>query len=302
MDDHVSEVGELAATFNEMLDRIQKLFNTQERLVADVSHELRSPLTTVQGNIELLQRIAANGNAHALHDQQYQETLQETLREVESETNRMSRMINDLLLLAQAGIPLTSGFVAKFTVFSAAVDDRQYALLIIGALTVLILRGSPEARIWLDQAGLHGIAPIIGIIAAALAGLSREAIRLAAAYARERVAFGQPIILHQAIAHQLADMAVEVECSRLLVRQAAWLAAAGRTFDHAEGSMSKLKAGRTAVWVTERAIQILGGYGYTREYPVERMHRDAKIYDIFEGTEQIQQLVISRAISGMHIK
>jgi heavy metal sensor kinase len=102
MDDHVSEVGELAATFNEMLDRIQKLFNTQERLVADVSHELRSPLTTVQGNIELLQRIAANGNANALHDRQYQETLQETLREVESETNRMSRMINDLLLLAQA--------------------------------------------------------------------------------------------------------------------------------------------------------------------------------------------------------
>ena len=74
------------------------------------------------------------------------------------------------------------------------------------------------------------------------------------------------------------------------------------TYVNAEGSMSKLKAGRVAVWVTERAIQILGGYGYTREYGVERMHRDAKIFDIYEGTEQIQQLVISRAISGLRIE
>jgi alkylation response protein AidB-like acyl-CoA dehydrogenase len=72
-------------------------------------------------------------------------------------------------------------------------------------------------------------------------------------------------------------------------------------FEHAEGSMSKLKAGEVAVWVTERAIQILGGNGYTREFPVERWHRDAKIYDIFEGTAEIQQMVIARAITGMHI-
>ena len=89
--------------------------------------------------------------------------------------------------------------------------------------------------------------------------------------------------------------------ARLLVWRAAWLANNGG-YTNAEGSMAKLKAGRVAVWVTERAIQIHGGYGYTREYPVERMHRDAKIYDIFEGTEQIQQLVVSRAISGMHIQ
>jgi acyl-CoA dehydrogenase len=79
----------------------------------------------------------------------------------------------------------------------------------------------------------------------------------------------------------------------------------GRTgvhFENAEGSMSKLKAGEVAVWVTARAIQILGGNGYTREYPVERWHRDAKIYDIFEGTAEIQQLVIARAISGMQIR
>jgi alkylation response protein AidB-like acyl-CoA dehydrogenase len=99
----------------------------------------------------------------------------------------------------------------------------------------------------------------------------------------------------------LADMATEIDAARLLVYRAAWLARNGG-YTNAEGSMSKLKAGRVAVWVTERAIQILGGYGYTREYPVERMHRDAKIYDIFEGTEQIQQLVISRAISGLRIE
>jgi two-component system OmpR family sensor kinase len=97
-----SEVGQLAATFNEMLDRIQKLFHTQERLIADVSHEMRTPLTTVQGNIELLQRIAANHGAKSQENGLNQETLQETLREVENETTRMSRMINDLLLLAQA--------------------------------------------------------------------------------------------------------------------------------------------------------------------------------------------------------
>jgi acyl-CoA dehydrogenase len=76
----------------------------------------------------------------------------------------------------------------------------------------------------------------------------------------------------------------------------------GVPFENAEGSMSKLKAGETAVWATERAIQILGGNGYTREFPVERFHRDAKIYDIFEGTAEIQQLMIARAISGVQIK
>ncbi|HEV7865457.1 MAG TPA: acyl-CoA dehydrogenase family protein, partial [Acidimicrobiia bacterium] len=100
----------------------------------------------------------------------------------------------------------------------------------------------------------------------------------------------------------LADMATEIDAARMLVYRALWLARNGEGYQNAEGSMSKLKAGRTAVWVTERAIQILGGYGYIRDFPVERWHRDAKIYDLFEGTEQIQQLVISRAISGVHIR
>ncbi|HEX7165808.1 MAG TPA: acyl-CoA dehydrogenase family protein, partial [Acidimicrobiales bacterium] len=133
-------------------------------------------------------------------------------------------------------------------------------------------------------------------------GIARAAYEYSLAYAKERKQFGRAIIENQSIAFMLADMKTELDAARLLVWRAAWMAKAGKPFENGEGSMSKLKAGRTAVWITERAIQILGGYGYVREYPVERWHRDAKIFDIFEGTEQIQQLVISRAISGVHVK
>jgi acyl-CoA dehydrogenase len=132
-------------------------------------------------------------------------------------------------------------------------------------------------------------------------GVARAAYEYALQYAHERHAFGKPIIQNQSIAFMLANMCMQIDAARLLVWRAAYLANNGG-YTNAEGSMSKLYAGRTAVWVTERAIQILGGYGYTREYPVERWHRDAKIYDIFEGTEQIQELVIARAISGLRIE
>ena len=132
-------------------------------------------------------------------------------------------------------------------------------------------------------------------------GVARAAYEYALEYAHEREAFGKPIIMNQSIAFMLANMCMEIDAARLLVWRAAWMAR-NAEYRNAEGSMSKLYAGRTAVWVTERAIQILGGYGYTREYPVERWHRDAKIYDIFEGTEQIQELVIARAISGLRIE
>ena len=132
-------------------------------------------------------------------------------------------------------------------------------------------------------------------------GIARAAYEYSLEYAKERHAFGRPIIMNQSIAFMLADMATEIDASRALIWRAAWLGKQ-KKFVNAEGSMAKLKAGRTATWATERAIQILGGYGYTREYPVERWHRDAKIHDIFEGTEQIQQLVISRAISGLRIE
>ena len=133
-------------------------------------------------------------------------------------------------------------------------------------------------------------------------GVARAAYEYSLQYAQERHAFGKPIIMNQSIAFMLADMATQIDAARLMVHRAAWLSRNGGGYKNAEGSMSKLMAGRTAVWVTERAIQILGGYGYTREYPVERWHSDAKIFDIFEGTEQIQQLVIGRAISGLRIE
>ena len=132
-------------------------------------------------------------------------------------------------------------------------------------------------------------------------GVARAAYEYALDYAKERHAFGKPIIMNKAIAFKLANMATEIDASRLLIWRAAWLAKNG-TFKNGEGSMSKWKASETAVRVTEDAIQILGGYGYTREYPVERWHRDAKIHTIFEGTSEIQQLVISRAISGLRIE
>ena len=138
-------------------------------------------------------------------------------------------------------------------------------------------------------------------VAAQALGVARAAYEYSLEYAKERHAFGRAIIENQAIAFMLADMATEIEATRALIWKAAWLGKNG-TFENAEGSMAKMKAGRVATWVTERAIQILGGYGYTREYPVERWHRDAKIHDIFEGTEQIQQLVISRVISGIRIE
>ncbi len=132
-------------------------------------------------------------------------------------------------------------------------------------------------------------------------GIARAAYEFALDYAKERHAFGRAIIMNQAIAFKLANMAVEIDASRLLIWRAAWLARNGG-FKNGEGSMSKYKASETAVRVTEEAIQILGGYGYTREYPVERWHRDAKIHTIFEGTSEIQQLVIARAISGLRIE
>ena len=139
-------------------------------------------------------------------------------------------------------------------------------------------------------------------VGAQAVGIARAAYEYALDYAKEREAFGRKIIENQAIAFTLADMKMEIDAARLLVHRAAWMGKTGKDFNAAEGSMSKLKAGEVAVWATERAIQILGGNGYSREFPVERMHRDAKIWTIFEGTSEIQRLVISRAISGMQIK
>jgi alkylation response protein AidB-like acyl-CoA dehydrogenase len=137
----------------------------------------------------------------------------------------------------------------------------------------------------------------IGIAAQAV-GIAQAAYDVAREYAKERHAFGQPIASFQAIQHKLADMATEIDAARLLVHRAAWLKQ--NDLPHTEaGAMAKLFASETARRQTGEAIQILGGYGYTKEFPVERYYRDAKITEIYEGTSEIQRLVIARSILGL---
>jgi acyl-CoA dehydrogenase len=141
--------------------------------------------------------------------------------------------------------------------------------------------------------------PTVGAMAL---GVARAAYDYALGYAREREQFGRKIGDFQAIAFKLADMKTQIDAARLLVWRAAWMARQGKDFDNAEGSMAKLYASETAVRVTEEAIQILGGNGYTRDFPVERMHRDSKIFTIFEGTSEIQRLVIGRTVTGLPVR
>lgn len=134
----------------------------------------------------------------------------------------------------------------------------------------------------------------IGIAAQAL-GIASGALELAVAYSKEREAFGKPISQHQAIAFKIADMATAVETARLMVHKAAWEKDQGLNFDKS-GAMAKLYASKVAMEQTVEAVQIHGGYGYVKEYHVERLMRDAKITQIYEGTSEIQKIVISRAI------
>jgi alkylation response protein AidB-like acyl-CoA dehydrogenase len=153
-----------------------------------------------------------------------------------------------------------------------------------------------------EQAAMKTFEASRPTVAAMAVGVARAAVEFATEYATERVQFGKPIGQNQGVAFMLADMAASVDAARLLTWRAAWMARHGRKFNRAEGSMSKMFAGETAVRVTEQAIQILGGNGYTREYPVERWHRDAKIFTIFEGTSEIQRMIIGRALTGLPVR
>ncbi|WP_246944513.1 acyl-CoA dehydrogenase [Bacillus pinisoli] len=133
-------------------------------------------------------------------------------------------------------------------------------------------------------------------IAAQAVGIAQGALDAAVEYAKERKQFGKPIIEQQGIAFKLADMATSIEAARLLTYQAAWLESQGLPYGK-ESAMSKLFAGDTAMKVTTEAVQVFGGYGYTKDYPVERFMRDAKITQIYEGTQEIQRLVISRMLA-----
>lgn len=134
----------------------------------------------------------------------------------------------------------------------------------------------------------------IGIASQAL-GIAQGAYELALAYSKERSAFKKLISQHQAIQFKLADMATRIEAARMLIYRAAWMKDQGMSFDK-EGAQAKVFASETAMWVTTEAVQIHGGYGFVKEYHVERLMRDAKITQIYEGTSEVQRIVISRAV------
>ena len=138
--------------------------------------------------------------------------------------------------------------------------------------------------------------PVVGAYAL---GIARAAQEYALDYAKERVQFGKPIIRNQGVSFMLADMAMAVDAARMMVWRAAWMAGAGGQFLRAEGSMAKCFASDVAMKVTVDAVQVLGGQGYMRDHPCEKWVRDAKIFQIFEGTNQIQRLVIGRALSAL---
>ncbi|WP_304454436.1 acyl-CoA dehydrogenase family protein [Nocardiopsis sp. YSL2] len=141
--------------------------------------------------------------------------------------------------------------------------------------------------------------PSVGAMAV---GCARAAYEYALEYATQREQFGRPIGENQGVAFLLAEMATRIDAARLLVWRAAWMARNNKDFDRAQGSMSKLYASETATFVTQNAVRILGGNGYTREYPVERWHRDATIFTIFEGASEIQKLIIGRQITGLPVR
>lgn len=136
------------------------------------------------------------------------------------------------------------------------------------------------------------------MVAAQALGISRAALEYATEYANRRMAFGVPIIDNQGVAFPLADLATQIDAARLLTWRASWMAATGVPFDRGEGSMSKLAASEVAVRTTERAIQTMGGWGYVTDHPVEKWYRDAKLYTIFEGTSEIQRIVIANALGA----
>jgi acyl-CoA dehydrogenase len=136
------------------------------------------------------------------------------------------------------------------------------------------------------------------MVAAQAIGIARAALEYATAYATEREAFGGPIIDNQGIAFPLAELATQIDAARLLTWRASWMAANNIPFERGEGSMSKMAASEVAVKATERAIQTMGGWGYITDHPVEKWYRDAKLYTIFEGTSEIQRMVISNALGA----
>ncbi|PIC57771.1 acyl-CoA dehydrogenase [Sporosarcina sp. P12(2017)] len=198
----------------------------------------------------------------------------------------------------------TSAFIVESTFEGFSVGKKEKKLGI---------RSSPTTEVVLDNCrvpkenllGEEGDGFIIAMktldggrngIAAQAVGIAQGALDAAVDYSKERVQFGKPIVANQGISFKLADMATATEASRLLTYQAAWLESNDLPYGKAS-AMAKLMAGDTAMKVTTEAVQVFGGYGYTKDYPVERYMRDAKITQIYEGTQEIQRLVISRMLT-----
>ena len=211
------------------------------------------------------------------------------------------KLVHVLSAIVAVGTNVTY-FVWLAAMKGRAPSQQAFALDTIKKLDARLAKARDGARSGGSNASMATFERTRPAVGAQAIGIARAAYEVALDYAKTREQFGKPIIENQAIAFKLADMATSIEASRLLVWRAAWMARQGKAFKSAEGSMSKLFAGETAVKVTERAMQILGGNGFTREYPVERMARDAKIYTIFEGTSEIQRLVIARSVSGAPIR
>ncbi|MHA0286918.1 acyl-CoA dehydrogenase family protein [Mycobacterium sp. C3-094] len=206
--------------------------------------------------------------------------------------------------LSQGQKFLKHGIRASHTAEVVLEDVRIPGRLIVGGkekfdARIAKVREGKKAAGQAAMATFERTRPTVGAMAV---GVARAAYEYARGYATEREQFGRKIGEFQAVAFKLADMKARIDAARLLVYRAGWMARNGKAFESAEGSMAKLVASETAVYVTDEAIQILGGNGYTREYPVERMHRDAKIFTIFEGTSEIQRLVMARAITGLPIR
>jgi len=206
--------------------------------------------------------------------------------------------------LSQGQKFLKHGIRASHTAEVVLEDVRIPGRLIVGGkykfdARIAKVREGKKAAGQAAMATFERTRPTVGAMAV---GVARAAYEYARDYACEREQFGRKIGEFQAVAFKLADMKARIDAARLLVYRAGWMARNGKEFTSAEGSMAKLVASETAVYVTDEAIQILGGNGYTREYPVERMHRDAKIFTIFEGTSEIQRLVMGRAITGLPIR
>jgi len=240
-------------------------------------------------------------------------------------TTRAERVAGGYRLTGQKAW-ISNGGVAEYYVIFATVDpalrSRGVTAFLVGRPNPGLTFGQPmrkmgqraiiNTEIFLDDAvvpesdrlgaegrGFHGLMRTFDIsrtvLAASATGLARACLELATGYARERVQFGKPIIEHQAVAFRLADMATKIEASRLLTWRAAKRLDAGLPCA-TESAMAKLTASETAMYCSWAAVQTLGGWGYSREYPVEKWMRDAKLEEIEEGTSDIQRLVISRGL------